>query len=187
MQSRARGSACWRLAELMEEGIAECRDYLWVQRGGVRGGFCFYFLFPAFPALSLSSCRGKVSPSLGWLQRSRMWPQVHYLSSVYRHRAWVQGEPLGRAGAGQHVLQSPMEEGAAGWKGFEWGPEEGRRCRLSAPRGGRAGNLFPRPQIETGEERMATEHILSICGKERWPQVSKVCLGPTLRSSDERC
>lgn len=45
------------------------------------GGIFAFILFSlASHALALSSCRGKVNTTLGRLQRSLIWPQIHYLA-----------------------------------------------------------------------------------------------------------
>lgn len=154
-----------------------------------REGFCSYFLFPCIPCPLMVLLQGQGEPTLGLTTKDECGLQSITCSCICRFRAWVQGEPLGRAGAGQHVLQPPMEEGAAEWKGFEKEPgEEGRRGEGadSQPRdGGGLGTCLQGFRHGAGRKRLATGHIISICGRDRWPQVFKVSLGSTLRSSGE--
>ena len=151
----------------------------WGRRWGL-----FLFSFPCIPC-PFTVLQGQGEPKLGLATKE---PNVAS-SPLPSPPLGVGNRESPWAGQEQDSMSSnlPWRKGQQGGKALNGGQRRGEGADSQPHEGGRAGNLLPGPQIQTGEERMATEHTLSICGKERWPQASKVCLGPTLRSSDERC
>lgn len=152
--------------------------------GWGRGGFCFYFLFPCIPCpftcpptgtrgthpgtdYKGAECGSPPSADIGHGSRVSLWAAQEQESMSY-NLPWRKGQQSGKA-----LNRSQERRG------------EEEKVQTLAPRRGRAGNLLPGVQTRSGEEKMATGHIVSICGRDRWPQVSKVSLGPTRRSSGE--